>query len=167
MRKLIAVFRLGFLGLMGVVVVALAPAVAHEGDEQGKMEAADDSAGVPGDASVPSRTIEVAMQDADGKLRFTPASIQVTQGEQIKFVVHNEGALEHEFVLGTKEENAEHAEMMKKMPGMKHDEPNQIRLAPKASAEVLWKFTKSGEFEFACLIPGHHEAGMWGTVVVK
>ncbi len=167
MRKLIAVATFGFIGVMGIVGVALGPALAHEDDGQGMMEAADDSAGVPGDADTPSRTIEVEMQDAGGKLRFIPGAIQVAQGEQIKFVVHNAGALEHEFILGTKQENAEHAEMMKKMPGMKHDEPNQLRLAPNASAEVLWKFTKAGEFEFACLIPGHHEAGMWGTVMVK
>ena len=167
MGKLMAAARFGFLGIVGLAGIAVAPAVAHEGDGQGMMENADNSAGVPGDVNAPSRTIEVEMQDAGGKLRFVPASIQVAQGEQIKFVVHNEGALEHEFVLGTKQENAEHAEMMKKMPDMKHDEPNQIRLAPQMSAEVLWKFTKSGEFEFACLIPGHHEAGMRGTVVVK
>jgi uncharacterized cupredoxin-like copper-binding protein len=32
---------------------------------------------------------------------------------------------------------------------------------------LLWKFTRKGEFEFACLVPGHYEAGMHGRIIVK
>ena len=126
----------------------------------------DYSAGEPGDPNQPSRTIDISMREDGAKLMFVPAQIEVHEGEQIKFVLHNDGALDHEFVLSTKEENDEHAEMMRKMPDMVHADPNQMRLAPKVTAELLWKFTKPGEFEFACLIPGHREAGMKGTVVV-
>ena len=35
------------------------------------------------------------------------------------------------------------------------------------SSELLWKFTKTGEFYFACLVPGHFEAGMHGKIVVS
>jgi uncharacterized cupredoxin-like copper-binding protein len=50
---------------------------------------------------------------------------------------------------------------------MEHDDPNGKRVKSNATAEILWRFTKKGTFEFACLIPGHYEAGMRGTVVVK
>ena len=33
--------------------------------------------------------------------------------------------------------------------------------------ESTGRFTKAEEFEFACLIPGHREAGMHGKVIVK
>ena len=56
---------------------------------------------------------------------------------------------------------------MEKNPEMEHDEPNGKRLEPKKSAEILWRFSKAGTFEFACLIPGHYETGMKGVVVVK
>lgn len=125
------------------------------------------SAGEPGDPSQPSRTIDISMREGDGRLTFVPAEIEVHKGEQIKFVLHDDGVLDHEFVLATKEENDEHAEMMRKNPDMVHADPNQLRLSPKATAELLWKFSKPGEFEFACLIPGHREAGMHGTVIVK
>ena len=36
-----------------------------------------------------------------------------------------------------------------------------------AAGGILWKFTKRGAFEYACLIPGHFEAGMHGEVIVK
>ena len=68
---------------------------------------------------------------------------------------------------GTPAENLKHGEEMKKNPDMEHDDPNGKRLAPKKTNEMVWKFTKAGEFEYSCLIPGHREAGMVGTVVVK
>lgn len=56
---------------------------------------------------------------------------------------------------------------MRKNPDMEHDDPNAKRLAPKATGELVWKFSKDGEFEFACLIPGHREGNMIGKIVVK
>jgi uncharacterized cupredoxin-like copper-binding protein len=50
---------------------------------------------------------------------------------------------------------------------MKHAEPNAVTLEPKQSAELLWKFTKAGTFEYSCLIPDHREYGMTGRVTVK
>jgi uncharacterized cupredoxin-like copper-binding protein len=104
----------------------------------------------------------------DGKkMLFEPAMVEVRRGEQIRFVIVNEGAWNHEFMLATKVENRKHAELMKKFPDMEHDDPNAKQLAPFESGELLWKFTKLGEFEYACLIPGHLEAGMHGSIVVK
>lgn len=123
--------------------------------------------GEPGDPNKPSRTIVVQMQEAGGKMIFIPDVFQIRRGEQIRFVLRNVGAIEHEFVLGTKDEIDVHAEQMKKNPDMEHDDPQSKRLKAKENGEILWRFTKSGEFEFACLIPGHREAGMQGKIYVK
>ena len=40
------------------------------------------------------------------------------------------------------------------------------RVDPGHQDEVIWQFTKSGTFTFACLIPGHMQAGMVGEVTV-
>ena len=125
------------------------------------------SAGQPGDPKKPARTVEVVMREADGKMMFVPNRVEVRRGEQIRFVIRNSGALEHEFVLATKAENRKHAEEMRKNPDMEHDDPNMARVASSKSGEIVWRFTKRGTFEFGCLIPGHYEAGMFGTVVVK
>ena len=73
----------------------------------------------------------------------------------------------HEFVLGDRAENSEHARMMLEMPDMRHDDPNGKTVEPGKTATLTWRFTKKGEFEFACLLPGHYEAGMHGVVSVK
>lgn len=125
------------------------------------------SAGEPGDAKKPARVVQVAMREGDGKMVFVPDRIEIKRGEQIKFVLRNNGELEHEFVLATTDENLKHAEDMKKNPEMEHDDPNAKRLAPKKSGEFVWRFSKAGQFEYGCLIPGHREAGMSGTIVVK
>lgn len=125
------------------------------------------SAGQPGDPNKPARTIKVSMHEDGKKMLFTPARITVRKGEQIRFVLDNDGTENHEFVLATVVENRKHGEVMKKYPNMEHDDPNARKVAPFKSGEILWTFTKKGSFEFACLIPGHYEAGMHGTVIVK
>ncbi len=125
------------------------------------------SAGEPGDPKNPARTIQITMGEADGKMMFMPNKVEVKMGEQIKFVLHNSGELDHEFVLASTEENLEHAEMMMMNPEMRHVDPNARRVAPKQTSELVWTFNKAGEFEFACLIPGHRDAGMLGVVHVR
>jgi uncharacterized cupredoxin-like copper-binding protein len=125
------------------------------------------SAGEPGNPKRPAKTMQVTMREMDGKMVFIPDRIEVRKGEQVRFLLRNSGDLEHEFVLASTEENLKHAEQMKKFPDMEHDDPNGKRLAPKKTSEIVWRFTKTGQFEFGCLIPGHREAGMTGIVVVK
>ena len=70
-------------------------------------------------------------------------------------------------VIGPMAELKQHAELMRRMPGMEHAEPNQVTLAPGKTGERVWQFTKAGVVDFACLEPGHFEAGMTGKVSVK
>ncbi len=155
---------------MRMMLIALAMAsggLAHAHGADGHAAAVDEKTyGRPG-ASGPARLVVVKMKEGDGTMLFEPSRIEVRTGEQISFRLENVGALDHEFLLGTPEEIDEHAEMMKKMPDMKHDDANGKTLKPKTRTELVWHFTKSGEFDFACLIPGHREAGMTGKIVVK
>lgn len=125
------------------------------------------AAGEPGDPKKPFRVVEITMTDGPGTMSYSPDKIDVRKGEQIKFVLKNTGHLAHEFLLDSFENNAKHKIEMAKNPEMEHDEPNGKRLEPKKADEVLWRFTKGGTFEFACLIPGHYETGMKGVIVVK
>jgi uncharacterized cupredoxin-like copper-binding protein len=152
-----------------IVATALASGIALAGPGgKGHSHAASEfSAGEPGDPKKPARIIQITMNEGDGKMMYLPDRLEIKRGEQVKFVLRNNGALDHEFILASTEENLKHAEEMKKNPEMEHDDPNAKRLAPKKTNEILWKFTKAGQFEYGCLIPGHREAGMTGTVVVK
>jgi len=125
------------------------------------------AAGEPGNPKKPARTVVITMREGDGTMIFNHNHVEVRRGEQIRFVLQNTGELDHEFVLATTKENDKHAELMKKQPEMEHDDPNAKRVAPKKAGELVWRFTKAGIYEFACLIPGHREAGMHGKVVVK
>lgn len=133
----------------------------HHGDEEDHHET---MAGKPGDIKKVTRTVAVDMDDS---MAYTPAGLTVTAGETILFNVKNSGQLVHEFVLGASEEILEHHELMKRFPGMEHDEPNSVSLKANESGDVVWQFTKAGTFQFACLQPGHYEAGMKGDVVVS
>ena len=135
----------------------------HHGDDHGGEDHHEGMAGRPGEPSEVDRTISVGMSDA---MDYTPSRLSVGQGETIRFEVTNDGQLVHEFVLGSTDEVLEHHEMMKRFPGMEHDEPNSVSLEPGASGEVVWQFTEAGELVFACLQPGHYEAGMKGDIVV-
>lgn len=139
---------------------------AHEDEhhDAGAKEGHAASLGEPGEPEKASRTIEVQMSDA---MRFTPSSIKVKPGETIRFVLNNAGKVRHEMVLGTIKELKEHAALMQKFPDMEHADPNMVTVEPGKTGELVWHFTKAGTFDFACLQPGHFEAGMVGKVAVK
>ena len=120
--------------------------------------------GYAGDPARVTRTVSIAMDD---KMRFYPSSISVRTGETIRFVVMNRGELMHEMVLGTDDELRRHAELMRKFPEMEHEEAHMVHVKAGAKGDMVWTFDKAGQFAFACLIPGHFEAGMLGTVVVR
>lgn len=119
--------------------------------------------GIAGDAAKVVRNIDVSMGD---DMRFKPVKVEVQEGETIRFRIRNTGALLHEFVIGTPAENARHAELMMKFPGMEHDEPYMAHVDPGKTGEIVWTFNRAGDFEFACLIAGHFQAGMVGTITV-
>lgn len=131
----------------------------HEGHDDHDTQAI----GTPGDANKAARTVNVVMTDA---MRFVPDHVMARQGETIRFVVQNTGQVKHEFVLGTEAALKAHYELMKKFPEMEHNDPNMVTVAPGQSGEVVWRFTKTGKIDFACLQPGHYDAGMKGAVMV-
>jgi uncharacterized cupredoxin-like copper-binding protein len=127
------------------------------------LEMVEKTFGRTGDPKKVTRKINISGHDT---MRYSPSRITVRQGETIRFVVANHGKISHEIVLGTMEELREHAEWMKKHPTMEHDAPYMVHLPPGKKGEMIWQFTEPGEFHFACLIPGHFEAGMKGSISV-
>jgi uncharacterized cupredoxin-like copper-binding protein len=120
--------------------------------------------GQPGKAARVGRTITITMLDS---MRYSPARVTVNKGETVRFIVKNAGNMKHELVLGTEKELQEHYEVMKKNPEMEHEDDNMVTVQPGETGEIIWHFTRAGTIGFACLLPGHYEAGMKGTVRVK
>ncbi|MDH5540165.1 MAG: cupredoxin family protein [Rhizobacter sp.] len=119
--------------------------------------------GIAGDAKAAKRNITVTMGD---DMRFRPDRIEVRQGETVRFVIQNKGKLLHEYVIGTKQDLDEHAALMVKFPTMEHDEPYMAHVVAGKRGEIVWHFNRAGEFDFACLIAGHYQAGMVGKISV-
>lgn len=150
------------MALAGLIALGAAGTALASGNHAGGHD--DEAAiGVPGVAAKADRTVTIVMSD---DFRFTPSQLTVKRGETVRLLLENKGQLKHELTLGTQQELLEHLELMKKFPNMEHDEPGSITLEPGEKGEIVWQFTEPGEVDFGCLIPGHYEAGMKGTIQV-
>ena len=181
-----------FVTALAASLISFAPAAFGHGEGgHGEPKAVDYSKaeempfGRAGNSKNASRTIQVSMND---RMQFVamaprtggradvapghrphamPGDVEVKRGETVRFVVRNDGVLKHEMVIGTMKELKEHAELMRKFPDMEHDEPYMAHVAPGREGAMVWQFTKPGEFYYACLMPGHMEAGMVSKIIVK
>ncbi|WP_119423048.1 cupredoxin domain-containing protein [Desertibaculum subflavum] len=154
--------------IVALLALSAAPTLAHGPEKHEPKPAAAgghaEALGEPGDPKARARTIVVTMND---EMRFNPNRFIVAKGETIRFEVRNTGKIKHEMVLGTIAELKEHAALMQKFPEMEHDDPNAVGVEPGKTGLLLWRFTKAGEFDFGCLVPGHFEANMKGKITVK
>ncbi len=129
--------------------------------------------GMPGKESEINRTIEIIATD---DLKFSQPSLDVKDGETIKFVLINKGETAHDFTIGTPEIQVAHQKEMSKMMEamdsheghkMEHNDPNALFLNPGEKKELIWKFKKTAKLEFGCNVPGHYQAGMKGDIKFK
>lgn len=176
-------------------LISLAPpAVAHGGSGHGeaKTKAVDYATteatpfGRAGSPKRVDRTIRIEMEDTmhffavasaqrphitdvrpDQARRGMSGDIVLNKGETVRFIVRNDGKVMHEMVIGSMKELQAHAEMMRRFPGMEHDELYMAHVEPGKQGEIVWQFIEAGEFHYACLIPGHMEAGMIAKITVK
>ena len=163
------VSRLGTVTLFaiaGLAATAANPALAH-GDKA--MKASPNVKeqkpwGIAGDLKGVKRTVTLTMDD---KMRFAPDTLSFKEGETVRFIVKNQGNLLHEMVIGTRAELDAHAAVMEKFPNMAHDEPYMAHVDPGKQGGLVWTFNRPGDFEFACLVAGHYQAGMKGTISVS
>lgn len=155
--------KLLIAGLLATIALAAPASAAGSGDHSHNEMAI----GTAGDTADVKRTIDIVMLETeDGEMKFEPATFSAAEGETLKLNFVNKGEMDHEFVMDTEEAILEHKVAMEKFPEMEHADPNAIRLAPGASGEIIWKFTKAGNYSFGCLIPGHYELGMKGDIEV-
>jgi len=162
---------LHWFALSAVVLgVSLAPpALGHGSQHAGaqhlpaNLDPVERPFGRTGDPKQAKRTVYISGHD---DMTFRPSHLTVRQGETVRFVVRNDGRVQHELVLGTLEELQQHADWMRRFPNMEHEEPYMVHLAPGQSGEIVWQFTQPGEFHFGCLVAGHFDAGMKGRIRV-
>lgn len=158
--------------LLGATAALTLPLLAHAHGEMhknhhqaaGPVVKEQKPWGIAAEAKEAQRTITIRMSD---DMRFAPSQLDVKLGQTLRLRAENKGKVMHEIVIGTPQELQEHAEMMRKHPNMEHDEPYMAHVSPGKSGDIVWTFNREGDFEFACLLPGHFEAGMRGTIRVR
>ena len=149
----------------GSAVLAL-PAWAHgekKHDSAGPAKKEQQDWGIAGEPRAAKRTVRMRMLDT---MRFEPDRLDVRLGETVRIDIRNDGKMLHELVIGTVQALEAHAALMLKFPEMEHDEPYMVHVAPGKRASIVWHFNRAGNFEFACLIAGHYQAGMKGAIHV-
>ncbi|MCZ8256920.1 MAG: cupredoxin family protein [Polaromonas sp.] len=162
MKNLISIVTAAAFSITPVLSMAHGD-TAHMSDKAAPAKKEQKPWGIAGEAKAVTRTVTLSMTD---NMRFTPDKLTFKQGETVRFVIRNQGKLLHELVIGTKAELDAHAAMMVKFPGMEHDEPYMAHVAAGKSGGMVWTFNRAGEFDFACLIAGHYQAGMVGKITV-
>jgi len=106
-----------------------------------------------------------------GEWRFEPSVVEVPVGHRVKLTLVNHGLVEHDVeVVGILAEDIEvvgGVERHARLGGGHHNESVIAAHAePGTTASVIFTATEAGEYDFACTIPGHKEAGMVGKLVV-
>lgn len=133
-----------------------------------------------GDSGLTDADVDRTITLDAGDMWFDPETLEMAAGEIVKFEITNTGNLEHEFVIGSKEAQEEHRQMMldmanggHNMPNMSHGEGHHdmasmnmagVTIAPGETGTLLWSVPDNvNELEYACNIPGHYESGMYGN----
>ncbi|MEO9494843.1 MAG: copper-binding protein [Vibrio splendidus] len=112
----------------------------------------------------PDKVVHVLLSD-DMKITFKN-KVDIEPNDVVQFVVMNAGKIDHEFSIGSAEEQLEHREMMKKMGNHHHDSGSTVTVKPGKAKQMLWHFHGDNHVEFACNIPGHAEAGMAKSITL-
>ncbi|MGX1927500.1 copper-resistant cuproprotein CopI [Vibrio sp. NH-7] len=114
--------------------------------------------GMPAKGAKPDKVVHVILTD-DMKINFKK-DVRIEPNDVVQFVVMNVGKIDHEFSIGSAQEQLKHREMMKNMGSHAHDSGSTVTVKPGKAKQLLWHFHGDNNVEFACNIPGHAEAGM-------
>jgi uncharacterized cupredoxin-like copper-binding protein len=106
----------------------------------------------PGTVAAP----RVIAMTGDDNLNFLPGAITVARGETVKFMIKNVGKAEHEFMVGPMAAAFADKEGTSEVAGIKAGKTGSLTVT----------FNKSGQYAFACHMPGHFEHGMLGFILV-
>lgn len=129
------------------------------------------------DASINASTggdVEITMIDN----AFEPTALDVKLGDEITFRFRNDGELDHDAIIGTDDDQADHEQEMngERAAGEDHGtamgheadkDTDAITVPPGKTGELTYRFEKAGTILIGCHEPGHYKAGMKATITVS
>jgi uncharacterized cupredoxin-like copper-binding protein len=109
-----------------------------------------------------ARTVNITIHFS----HFDASSITVDPGETVRFVIHNEDPIAHEFIVGDRYVQLIHEIGTEPSHGAK---PGEVSVLAETTAETTYTFpTTPGQYlQFACHLPGHYAYGMHGSIVIR
>lgn len=110
------------------------------------------------------REIRITTTDA---LRFEPATLTASPGETVKFVIRNDGRVDHEFAIGSSKFQSEMAESAGGHGGGRQgDTPDAgevVEVSAGETATLVYTMPDDAP-TYACHVDRHDRSGMTGTV---
>jgi cation-transporting ATPase V/Cu+-exporting ATPase len=107
-----------------------------------------------------TRTIGVTMTDD----AFGPSAMTVATGQTVRFVFRNEGLVAHEALIGDAALQAAHDAQV---AAHHHGDLPVVDVAPGATGQLVYTFTRRGTILIGCHQPGHYAQGMRAVVAVS
>ena len=132
-----------------VVVVIAAAIILLRGQYGGEVVEAPEEAAMPQEgAEVEARVIEVDLFE----LAINPSTIEVEQGETIRFVIRNTGNFPHALAIVNEEIGFRASSEV---------------IGGGGETELVVTFEQPGQYEIYCPVANHRELGMVGSLIVS
>lgn len=138
----------------GVIAIVTAVVVTLAGYSQARAEGSGAALG-PGLV-----TVDVGIRYS----RFSLSTLHVHPGTLVRFVVHNDDPIHHEFIVGDASVHLRHE---RGTEAVHPPVPGEVSVSPDDTGETFYRFDRPGRYLFACHLPGHFAYGMHGWVVVS
>jgi uncharacterized cupredoxin-like copper-binding protein len=107
-----------------------------------------------------ARDVHISMVDN----AYSPSTVDVESGETVRFVIHNDGSVRHDAVLGDAATQDMHEAEVRAAGGgaeaMEHGNVPAITIEPGQIGELVHTFEEAGPMIVGCHEPGHYDAGM-------
>jgi uncharacterized cupredoxin-like copper-binding protein len=114
--------------------------------------------GACGASSAQSNGNPTEVQISLSEFKIESSQTTFTTGTPYRFVIKNEGTVAHDWAIMPRGETDQSQALV---------QVGQSQLPPGATVIQDFTFTQTGDFEFACHLPGHYEAGMWLPITVQ
>jgi uncharacterized cupredoxin-like copper-binding protein len=114
----------------------------------------------------PVKEMKVELGSPAGDLKFFPADMAFAAGKRYKLILSNPSPVKHYFTakdfagaIWTQKVDAGNVEIKGAI--------NELELRPGTQAEWVFVAIRPGTYSLRCVIPGHTEAGMVGTIKIS
>jgi uncharacterized cupredoxin-like copper-binding protein len=115
------------------------------------------------DPQAEARDVHLSMVDN----AYSPSTVDVEEGETVRFVFHNDGSVRHDAVIGDAATQDMHEQEVRAAgegaqaaDAMSHGPVPAITIEPGQTGELVHTFDEAGRMFVGCHEPGHYDAGM-------